>query len=76
MASRGTSFTVLAAFVTSLAAASVAHAQQVSLGEIALKEQQRRKDVKTKSKVLSNADLPKSPSAPTPKAAGRRPEAT
>lgn len=67
MTSRGTGFIVLATFVTSLAAVSVARAQQVSLGEIALKEQQRRKDVKTKSKVLSNADLPKISSAPTPK---------
>lgn len=74
MASRGICFVVLATFVTSLAAASMAHAQQqVSLGEIALKEQQRRKDVKAKSKVLSNADLPKSSSAPTPKTL---PEAT
>lgn len=82
MGSRGTSFIVLAGFVTSLAVASIAHAQQVPpLGEIALKEQQRRKDVKTKSKVLSNADLPKSGSAPTPKTlpegtSAAKPEAT
>lgn len=51
-----------------LAAASSAYAQQtLTLGELALKEQQRRKAMKAEGKVLSNKDLPKISSAETPK---------
>lgn len=74
MVSRGPGFILLVGFVTSLAATSVARAQQgQSLGEIALKEQERRKALKAPTKVLSNADLPKTTTAPTPK---NLPEAT
>src|SRR5688572_26303922 len=65
---KGTAFVLLAGFVTALAGARLAHAQTPqSLGEIALKEQERRKALKAAGKVLSNADLPKIPSATTPK---------
>jgi hypothetical protein len=42
-------------------------AQSVALGELAQKEQERRKTVKAPGKVYSNKDLPKAPdSAPAP----------
>lgn len=68
MRSKGTVFVLLAGFFMASAGASLAHAQQSqSLGEIARQEQERRKALKAGGKVLSNADLPKITSAPTPK---------
>lgn len=80
MRSKGTAFVLLTGFLTALAGASLAHAQQSqSLGEIALKEQERRKALKASGKVLSNADLPKNATPATPKTlpegAAAKPEA-
>ena len=63
-----TIFIVLAGFILTLAGTTAALAQTTpSLGELALKEQERRKALKNAGKVLSNADLPKITTAPTPK---------
>ena len=63
-----TTFGVLAGFLMTFAGATAAQAQGTqSLGELALKEQERRKALKAAGKVLSNADLPKITTAPTPK---------
>ena len=63
-----TAFVLLAGFVFTLAGATAARAQgNPSLGELAAKEQERRKALKAAGKVLSNADLPKNTSAATPK---------
>lgn len=69
-----TAVILLAGFLTTLAGATAAHAQGTpSLGELARKEQERRKAMKAAGKVISNADLPKINSAATPKTL---PEAT
>ena len=61
-------FVLLAGCLMVLAGATFARAQTTpTLGELALKEQERRKALKVPTKVLSNADLPKIGSAPTPK---------
>ena len=64
-----TAFILLAGFVMTLAGATAARAQgTTSLGELAAKEQERRKALKAAGKVLSNADLPTKPASPaTPK---------
>jgi hypothetical protein len=63
-----TAFVLLAGILMVLAGSTYARAQSTpSLGELALKEQERRKALKTAGKVLSNADLPKITVAPTPK---------
>jgi hypothetical protein len=57
-------------FVAVLATPLLASAQQTPpLGELARKEQERRKALKGNGKVLSNADLPKSTAPATPKTA-------
>ena len=69
-----TACVVLAGFVMALAGATTAHAQGTSsLGELAKKEQERRKALKGPAKVLTNGDLPKPASPATPKTL---PEAT
>lgn len=69
MRSTGRGYVLLGTFVAALATGTLAQARQnPTLGELALKEQQRRKALKAAGKVLSNADLPKVSSAPTPKA--------
>ena len=63
-----TAFILLAGFVMTLAGATAVRAQGTqSLGELALKEQERRKALKAAGKVLSNVDLPKPTSPATPK---------
>ena len=63
-----TAFILLAGFVLTLAGATAARAQGTpTLGELAAKEQERRKALKAAGKVLSNADLPKPTSPATPK---------
>jgi hypothetical protein len=63
-----TAVIVLAGLVLTLAGATAATAQGTqSLGELAAKEQERRKAMKAAGKVLSNADLPKITSPATPK---------
>ena len=76
MLNKGTTFVLLTAFAGALGWAVAGQAQTQSLGELALKEQERRKALKTPGKVLSNADLPKVSSAPTPKVLpeGTKPE--
>ena len=65
---------VVLGFVVALAGATTAYAQGTSsLGELAKKEQERRKALKGPTKVLSNGDLPKPTSPATPKTL---PEAT
>lgn len=58
---------VLVALAACLAAPAVARAQQApTLGQLAQKEQDRRKALKTPGKVLSNQDLPKTAAPATP----------
>jgi type IV secretory pathway VirB10-like protein len=55
------------AAVTMLLTTPLARAQQTStLGEIAKKEEERRKTVKPATKVYTNRDLPKTPAPQTP----------
>jgi hypothetical protein len=51
-------------------------AQSVALGELAKKEQERRKTVKAPGKVYSNKDLPKAPDATPASGAAALPPAT
>jgi hypothetical protein len=63
---------VLLASASLFAAAGTVSAQQTpTLGQLALKEQERRKALKAAGKVLSTSDLPKTtaPAAPAPAAA-------
>lgn len=58
---------VLAALVAALLGPAVARAEQTpTLGQLALKEQERRKALKAAGKVLSNQDLPKASAPPPP----------
>lgn len=59
------------------AASGVLVAQAPTLGELAKKEQERRKDLKAAGKVYSNKDLPKAPAAaPATAAPGALPPPT
>lgn len=71
MRSTGPRFvTALAALAAVLIGASATLAQQTpTLGELALKEQERRRALKAAGKVLTKQDLPKTAAAPAPAAA-------
>ena len=73
MPTKGTTFVLLTALAGTLGWAAAAGAQTSSLGELAKKEQERRKALKAPGKTLTNSDLPKTSAAPTPKVL---PEAT
>lgn len=49
-----------------IALPALANAQRPTLGEVARKEQERRKAAKSSEKVLTNKDLPPAPPKPTP----------
>jgi len=54
------------AFLLVLALPALASAQRPTLGEVARKEQERRKAAKSSEKVLTNKDLPPAPPKPVP----------
>lgn len=62
-------FAAALALIVGMAGSLFAQSQSPSLGELARKEQERRKGQKTTGKVYTKKDLPPSPPAPPPSAA-------
>lgn len=62
----GTSRLLSGMLVLSLASPALAPAQTPTLGELARREQERRKGIKSSDKVLTNKDLPASAQQPAP----------
>lgn len=58
-----------AAWLLIVALPAAAAAQKPALGEVAKKEEERRKAIKSSQKVLTNKDLPPVPARPAPAAA-------